>query len=625
MFKDFIVDAAESAKIGRLTNAVIASTKGVANVTAAAVDKLTQSLSNKTAVDDELIQNAANVLLTFTKVRNEVGKGNDIFNQGTKAALNMSAALGTDLQGATMTIGKALNDPVRGITALTRAGIQFTQQQKDQIKAMVAAGDTLGAQKIILAELETQFGGAAEAAASPLERLKVVTENLGEKVGGFLLPYIERFADFVVERIVPGLEDFIEGFENGTGAGGDFADKIKWVRDKAVELSDWFDEHVQPALTTFSDWINETGLPALEDFGTEMRDGVTDAADGLRTKLAELRPELEKAEAFLRETFTPTWEELNDVWEEDIEPNLAELKAAWEENREPIMQLVGGLAQLVGAFVVLQLKLRALVLPILVEVAGFLSGMWLTYFALAAKAVGEFVKQGEDLQEEWDTVYQKLKRFWDWITNLTLPGWVDTLVGAGRKIAGFFGGISTGDVMDRYGDGPGRGGGNVLAKVRRLMPAGTTVTSTYRTPAQNAAAGGSPRSYHLDQSNPAVDIAGPTRLLDMLHARLAAEGGWRELLWRVKGHYDHVHVAHGGGEVAPWWPRMPGDASDERTARLQVGERVLSRQEAAAGALTPEALAAALDGITFTLLTEAGPIRAIARAEAVGVVRAAVR
>lgn len=132
------------------------------------------------------------------------------------------------------------------------------------------------------------------------------------------------------------------------------------------------------------------------------------------------------------------------------------------------------------------------------------------------------------------------------------------------------------------GDGPGRptAGGKALSRVQGLLPGtGTYVTSTYRTPARNRAIGGSPTSYHLDRNNPAVDIGGPTGALDRLYGRLKAMGGWRELLWRVPGHYDHIHAAHTGAKVQSSWGKMPGWQSNERPVRALVGERVLSLPE----------------------------------------------
>lgn len=195
-----ITEAREAAKVSRLTEAAVRSTGGAANVTADDVGKLSERLSNLVGVDDEVIQSANNVLLTFTKVRNETGKGNKIYDQAAQAALNMSVALKQDLQSATLQVGKALNDPIAGITALTRAGVQFTDQQKAQISALVEAGDTLGAQKIILGELETQFGGAAEAAADPAQKLSVAWGNVQEQLGTFLLPILQKVATVLVEH-----------------------------------------------------------------------------------------------------------------------------------------------------------------------------------------------------------------------------------------------------------------------------------------------------------------------------------------------------------------------------------------------------------------------------------------
>ena len=91
------------------------------------------------------------------------------------------------------------------------------------------------------------------------------------------------------------------------------------------------------------------------------------------------------------------------------------------------------------------------------------------------------------------------------------------------------------------------GGGNALNRVRGMLIPGTQVTSTYRSPGRNAAVGGSRTSYHMDARNPAVDIGGATAALDRLYPILRAAGGWRELIWRAPGHYDHIHAAKDGG------------------------------------------------------------------------------
>jgi hypothetical protein len=180
------------------TNAVLKSTGGVANVSSKQVEALAQSLSKLTGVDDEAIQSGQNMLLTFTKINNEVGRGNDIFNQATKATLDLSVALGKDMPSAALMVGKALNDPIAGMTALGRAGVQFTVGQKETIKALVESGNLLGAQKIILAELNTQMGGSAVAYGETLPGAIAKARNaFDEMAAGVLtaaLPALEGMA-----------------------------------------------------------------------------------------------------------------------------------------------------------------------------------------------------------------------------------------------------------------------------------------------------------------------------------------------------------------------------------------------------------------------------------------------
>jgi hypothetical protein len=112
--------------------------------------RLAASLETMSGVDEELIINSQNVLLTFTKVRDEAGKGNDIFTQGTKAALDLSVALGTDLQGGHHPGRQGAERPHQGRHCAAAGRGLVHGGQKDQIAAMVKAGDTMGAQKLIL-------------------------------------------------------------------------------------------------------------------------------------------------------------------------------------------------------------------------------------------------------------------------------------------------------------------------------------------------------------------------------------------------------------------------------------------------------------------------------------------
>jgi hypothetical protein len=184
--KKSIAEAAEAQKVDAQLNAVLESTGHAAGLSADELDRLATSLSDQTAVDDEAIKSAEALMLTFTKISGEVFPG------ATQAALDMSVAMGQDLNSSVVQIGKALNDPIQGITALTRVGVTFTDEQKNMIQAMVESGDVMGAQKLILQELTTEFGGSATAAAQTyagqLQQLNNNVDNIAEAIGGRLLP-----------------------------------------------------------------------------------------------------------------------------------------------------------------------------------------------------------------------------------------------------------------------------------------------------------------------------------------------------------------------------------------------------------------------------------------------------
>ncbi len=183
------------------TGQVIKTTGGAANVTAQQVGQLAEAISRKTGVDDEAIQTGQNVLLSMTNVRNEAGRGRDIFNQATQAMADLAATGRTDLTGAATMIGKALNDPIKGLTSLTRVGVTFNAQQREQIKTMVEAGNVVGAQQVILGGLQQRFGGLAAATGTASDRMRVTLGNLQERIGAALVPVVDKLAG-AVTRVV---------------------------------------------------------------------------------------------------------------------------------------------------------------------------------------------------------------------------------------------------------------------------------------------------------------------------------------------------------------------------------------------------------------------------------------
>lgn len=207
----------EQQKVTRQTSAVLKSTGHAADMSKKAIEDLAQSLSKKTGIDDEAIQSMENLMLTFTKV----GKKGGVFKKATALALDMSVALGTDTKSAALQLGKALQDPERGLLALRRSGVSFTKAEQEKIKALVASGNQLKAQKMILREVATEFGGSAAAVATPVGQLMVTIENIGERVGGVLVPAIDKGA--------AALNNFLTPLAEGGGKASEFGTKVSAV------------------------------------------------------------------------------------------------------------------------------------------------------------------------------------------------------------------------------------------------------------------------------------------------------------------------------------------------------------------------------------------------------------
>lgn len=175
-------------------DAAIKSMGNAAGLSSDQLAKFADQLEMNSLVDaDEILRKSTANLLTFGNIAGES------FLKAQQAAVDMAARMGTDVQSASIMVGKALNDPIKGLTALSKAGIQFTDQQKTQIKTMQEAGNIAGAQAIMLGELNRQFGGAAEAAAKaePMRQVMVKLGQAGDAIGEKLLPLIPVLAESV--------------------------------------------------------------------------------------------------------------------------------------------------------------------------------------------------------------------------------------------------------------------------------------------------------------------------------------------------------------------------------------------------------------------------------------------
>jgi hypothetical protein len=194
-----LLDAAEAETVSNARLENITESMGLFGAEAGAVstrlENLAQQTASNTGVDEESIKATQAKLMTFKELGKTADEAGGAFDRATGAAIDMAAAGFGTAETNAVQLGKALNDPIKGITALSRSGITFTEQEKEQIKTMVEHNDMLGAQEMVLGAIETQVGGTAEATATGTGKMGAAFEHLQETLGLVLMPAIEGMAD----------------------------------------------------------------------------------------------------------------------------------------------------------------------------------------------------------------------------------------------------------------------------------------------------------------------------------------------------------------------------------------------------------------------------------------------
>ena len=194
--KASVTAAQESAVATARLDQIFSSMGDTTGQASKAAQDYASSLSSKIAVEDESIMAGQAQLATFGAVSSEAARTAGVFDRATAAGADLAAAGFGSIESNAVQLGKALQDPTKGMTALAKSGVTFTDAQKDQIKALQESGDLLGAQKIVLGAVETQVGGTAAATATSTGKMSIKFGELQEMLGTKLLPVISALADF---------------------------------------------------------------------------------------------------------------------------------------------------------------------------------------------------------------------------------------------------------------------------------------------------------------------------------------------------------------------------------------------------------------------------------------------
>jgi hypothetical protein len=195
-FGGFMIGAARGAEDARIANEKLGNVLSSMGwgATTNRVSAYAEQLEKTVAVDADVIKATQTKLATFSELTKTVNKAGGAFDRATVAALDMAAAGFGTAEGNAVQLGKALQDPIKGIAALAKSGVTFTNQEKEKIRTLVESNKMLEAQDMILDAIEKQVGGTAEASASSFDKMKFALAGVSDTFGDMLLPVIDALA-----------------------------------------------------------------------------------------------------------------------------------------------------------------------------------------------------------------------------------------------------------------------------------------------------------------------------------------------------------------------------------------------------------------------------------------------
>lgn len=237
-------------------------------------------------VDADVIKATQAKLLTFKELAKTAGETGGAMDRATKAALDLAATGFGTAETNAIQLGKALNDPIKGITALARAGVTFTEQEKENIKVLVESGKTLEAQNLILKAIETQVGGTAEATASGFTKMQLSMNAVKDEIGFALMPAVDELFTAFSEEITPIMTDIAKDVGPAmAGAVSNLAGVIRDATDPSTELGGTLQDMATKAKAVY-DRVTEVfkdAMPGLKSIFENIKTPIKNVVDLLAT------------------------------------------------------------------------------------------------------------------------------------------------------------------------------------------------------------------------------------------------------------------------------------------------------------------------------------------------------
>jgi len=348
-FASSTLKAAEAAQVANNRLDQIASSMGIFGSQASQVTGRLKDFADQQMMvigqDDELIKSTQAKLLTFKELAATADTAGGAFDRATIAAFDLAAAGFGSAETNAVQLGKALQDPIKGLAALRRSGITFTEAQKEQISTLVESNKMLEAQDIVLSAIEQQVGGTAAATVTGFQRIKLAMGEAAETVGNALLPVFEQLVPIIVElteKFAPVLAKIMESlgpiFETLVKAVDPLLTALQPLFDVFVMIADVLNDVLKAALPPIIKMV-EIFAPIIKQLAEALLPLVQKLLPVFGRLLDALMPFIEILADYLTYVLIPALEFLADLIGDYLVWYLGNLATAFEKLGEILQPL----------------------------------------------------------------------------------------------------------------------------------------------------------------------------------------------------------------------------------------------------------------------------------------------
>ena len=274
--------AAEDQKSFELLNQALRANTDATSEQIKAIDGSIGAMSKQLGIADDALRPA---FANLARATGDVTKSQELLVLST----NISAATGKDLEAVSIALSKAYGGNVAGLQKL---GIPLDEN-------LIKTKDFNGA----VEALSATFGGAAEVAAGTFEgklsRLKIISSELVEQVGSYLLPIFTSLADIFLNKVVPIVEQLADKI--GPFLAEAISHVTSFINDQLVpaiqrylipnveRLTKFFTDNLIPAFKFFADLIKDYIVPIILSVAIPIFQGLQKIFDVIVEKINQNR------------------------------------------------------------------------------------------------------------------------------------------------------------------------------------------------------------------------------------------------------------------------------------------------------------------------------------------------